>query len=199
MVAYVKKAWRFARLHGVTEAYLMSCVYFIVICIVPTLAASEFELAEAISKKDLENYRFPIDSRFREAWMSFYTASSEVDDITTLVAEGPEIAPSIAAAIKDKKLFKRRYAILALGYLKSAFALDTLRSLVSDKTEEDVFRSDALYSLYRTDEATGIRYARMLIQEAGRMRVGPITMDSAKEIIERPRDIQMTWMIRSGP
>lgn len=165
----------------------------------PCLLGSEIELVEAIPKEELEKHHFPIDTKFRGAWISFYISSSEVDNISALVEGGPEIAPSVSAAVKDKKLFKRRYAILALGYLKNQIAIDVLNQILTDKSEEDIFRSDALYSLFRISVPDGVKCAKMLLVDSHKFGVGPITLNSAKEVIERPHDVEMTWQVRRGP
>ncbi len=67
--------------------------------------------------------------------------------------------PAICAAVAHKDMKYRRYALSALGYIKSPKALPCLERILQDQTEIEYFRGDALQAIYLINQAMGRRYA----------------------------------------
>lgn len=68
------------------------------------------------------------------------------------------MVPTICEAVKNKDMKRRRYAIGALGYINDRAALPTLEAILSDESEIDYFRGDALHSIYQIDRKRGLSY-----------------------------------------
>ena len=68
-----------------------------------------------------------------------------------LIVAGPSIYPTVIAAIKDKKMPLRRYAISFLGNEEVTDAIPRLINIVEDESELDYFRGDALAALYKIE------------------------------------------------
>lgn len=108
----------------------------------------------------------PGGKQFAEAWHAFYDLSDhepEIDD--PLIKRGRPMVPSICSAIQHKDMKYRRYAIGALGYIGDRRALPTLEAILSDRTELEYFRGDALHSIYQLDRKLGLRYAKQYQRE----------------------------------
>ncbi|MDI1362679.1 HEAT repeat domain-containing protein [Methylotenera sp.] len=69
------------------------------------------------------------------------------------------MVPAICEAVKHKDMKRRRYAIGALGYINERAAMPTLEAILSDESEIDYFRGDALQSIYQIDSKRGLSYA----------------------------------------
>lgn len=158
------------------------------------------ELADCIPAKELAAYSFPISKAHRQVWVDFYCGSSEAGNISYLAKAGPAIASEVQAAIKDKKLYKRRYAITALGYIGGQDSLPILKSILDDTTEEDYFRSDALNAIYVIDQSRGSREAAAILKDLPpRSTTPPILIQSAQEIVQHPETISLKWKQNYGP
>ena len=99
-------------------------------------------------------------AKFEKAWQAFYVEADhepEIDD--PLIAKGKRMVPAICEAVGHKDMKRRRYAIGALGYIGDRTALKTLESILTDESEIDYFRGDALHSIYQIDRNLGLRYA----------------------------------------
>ena len=90
----------------------------------------------------------------------------EITQMDPLILAGNKIVPVVLDKIKDKNMPKRRYAIAFLGNGSYHQALPVLESIVTDNTEKDFFRSDALESIYLIDNDKGLQYARQFQVEA---------------------------------
>ncbi len=92
----------------------------------------------------------PTDPRYRTAWREFYYGgSSEIDVGSSLVRVGEPIVPSVCRAIADRNMKRRRYAIAALGWIGDRRALPSIQKVLSDATELQELRADALAAIYR--------------------------------------------------
>jgi hypothetical protein len=99
-------------------------------------------------------------SKYVRAWQQFYVEADhepEIDD--PLIAKGKVMVPAICEAVKHKDMKRRRYAIGALGYINERAAMPTLEEILSDESEIDYFRGDALQSIYQIDSKLGLSYA----------------------------------------
>lgn len=65
-----------------------------------------------------------------------------------LVLAGPRAAPLVAREVSNRRMHLRLYAIWALGSMKNPEVVPTLVRILDDETEESVFRSEALESLW---------------------------------------------------
>ena len=150
------------------------------------------DLKAYVSKRDLEEFHFPLDAQNQQIWFNFYVTASENDTTRVLVNGGAKIVPSAITAVRDKKLFKRRYAIAALGYLKDRAALKVLGDILHDAGELDYFRGDALESLFLIDEEIGKAEAVKVLAEAFDIKGDSLTLRIARRIIYDPTSIQKT-------
>ena len=66
-----------------------------------------------------------------------------------LVAAGPRVLPIVLAAIKDREMPRRRYAIAHLGCARYEPALPVLEAIIEDAGEKDYFRGDALIAAWQ--------------------------------------------------
>jgi hypothetical protein len=95
-----------------------------------------------------------------------------------LKAEGRDVVPLVIRDLPNRAMPRRRYAIAFLGYGQYAEALPALEKILTDPTEIDYFRADALLAIYEISPtrartlASGIHDATGLlerfIQELGR-------------------------------
>lgn len=72
-----------------------------------------------------------------------------------LVLAGPRVRPLVLSAVADREMKLRRYALFYLGCAGYSPARETLRRILSDETELDYFRADALEALWRVDLVEG--------------------------------------------
>jgi HEAT repeat protein len=75
-----------------------------------------------------------------------------------LIINSKKVCPLVCKEIKDKNMPHRRYAIGFLGNEKYKPAKKVLIEILSDETELDHFRADALIALYQLDESIGKEY-----------------------------------------
>jgi hypothetical protein len=76
-----------------------------------------------------------------------------------LCAGGEKIVPLVTEKVRDRNMKRRRYAIGFLGVTESRLPIPVLEKIVKDETEEEVFRGDALHSIYLLDESLGKKLA----------------------------------------
>ncbi len=97
-------------------------------------------------------FRDPAD-----AMRDFLDGRGRFEDQLTdpLVLAGPRVRPLVLSAIADREMKHRRYALSYLGCAGYAPAREPLRRILSDETERDYFRADALEALWRLDQTEG--------------------------------------------
>ena len=156
------------------------------------------EISKTVLPEDLNESTFPVGEKHRKTWTEFYTASSESANISVLVKAGPSIVPEIASAIADKKMYKRRYAILALGYLEEKSVIPALQAILNNPTEKDYFRGDALEAIYILDQSVGRLTAQRLVTET-QTKKDDYLLRTAKRILESPNTIKPKWTEYHGP
>jgi hypothetical protein len=71
--------------------------------------------------------------------------------VQPLCNAGEKVVPLVIEKIKDKDLQRRRYAIGFLGSGNYRQALPVLEKILGDESEQDLFRGDALKSIYLID------------------------------------------------
>ena len=146
-------------------------------------------LADYIPARELNEFHFPIDKNYKKVWFDFYTASYGNDAVRILTSGGVGVAPSIIASVKDKKLYKRRYAIGALGYLRDRSAIPILKNILADDKELDYFKGDALLALYLIDERLATFEAKKLSTAKSDVNGDSYCAYVAKNIINNPASI----------
>lgn len=105
----------------------------------------------------------PKPGPYRNVWLSFYNAGSEVAIAPALIAGGRKMVPHICRAVRDSRMHCRRYAIGALGHLRDRRALLTLETIYADTDEDSLFRGDALEAIFVIDQDLGRSYARNVL------------------------------------
>jgi hypothetical protein len=91
------------------------------------------------------------------AMRDFLKGEDRFEDQLTdpLVLAGPRVRPLITAAVVDREMKHRRYALAYLGCAGYAPAQEAIRRILTDDTERDYFRADALEALWRLDRNEG--------------------------------------------
>ncbi len=97
-----------------------------------------------------------------EAVMADFYSSDSVEEMLMdpLILNADIVAPHVIVEIQNKDMPRRRYAIGFLGNEKVESTLPVLRSILNDSTELDVFRADALESIYQIDHVEGKHQAQ---------------------------------------
>jgi HEAT repeat protein len=109
-----------------------------------------FLLSTLLADAETAQETTPSDPRYRTAWREFYYGgNSEIDIGSSLVRVGEPIVPSVCRAIADRNMRRRRYAIDALGWIGDRRAISSLQKILSDATELQLLRADALEAIYR--------------------------------------------------
>lgn len=92
-----------------------------------------------------------------DAMRDFLDGRGRFEDQLTdpLVLAGPRVRPLVLSAIADREMKRRRYALSYLGCAGHALAREPLLRILSDETERDYFRADALEALWRLDRTEG--------------------------------------------
>ena len=144
-----------------------------------------------------KEYTCPAPGPYKNEWRGFYESDTESAHISHLVHSGKKMVPYLCEAIKDKKMFLRRYAIGALGYLKDEKATPVLRQIFENTKELDYFRGDALESIYIIDQNMGRAIAIRVLSKK------PQKDDSVKMIsdfiVNHPERISLNWEMYYGP
>lgn len=108
------------------------------------------------------------------------------------------MAEEVAKNIQDKNLYKRRYAICALGYIGNQDSIPVLKAILEDPTEKDYFRGDALEAIYIIDQAYGTKEGEEVLA-----RLPATEKDflwrTAEKIVKRPETISLKWQENYGP
>jgi hypothetical protein len=96
-----------------------------------------------------------------KAFNDFLTTSHKESYIVLpLCSAGEKVVPLVIEKIKNKDLERRRYALTFLGTSDYYQALPVLEKTVEDESEVEIFRGDALESIYLIDESKGLRLAK---------------------------------------
>lgn len=101
---------------------------------------------------------------------------SEIIDI--LIVNSEKVCPVVCKKIKDKNMPHRRYAILFLGHERYLPAKAVLLEIISDETEAELYRADALISLYQLDPSEGKKHAAKYQERSDHLR------DTAKAVLK---------------
>jgi hypothetical protein len=124
------------------------------VCISLTLHAQETK-----SDEYLPEYR-PGGAQWAKVWKEFYNNSGcEGELMNPLVHASKAMTPVIIEAIAHQDMKLRRYAIGAIGWRKDKTAIPALEKILTDETEDEVFRGDAMQSIFVLDRSLGKRYA----------------------------------------
>ena len=151
------------------------------------------DLVGSIPAEKLKKFSFPENKNYRSTWVAFYSASGELDKMNILIRADPGIWPSIIEAIKQKKMYSRRYAIGALGYIGDRGAIKTLQEILNDQSELDYYRGDALLSLFQIDEMLGREEADRILRDNPNSESGSFELNIAKTITKDPESIKKRW------
>lgn len=90
------------------------------------------------------------------AMHEFYGSHGREDTLMDpLIRCGERVVPNVLAAIDDKGMPRRRYAIAFLGNGEYRQAIPVLERILADDLEEDVFRTDALEAIACIDRNRG--------------------------------------------
>jgi HEAT repeat protein len=84
-----------------------------------------------------------------------------------LLITGSRSVPIVAAAVKDRQLPYRRYALGYLGWAGDSRALPSLAPILDDSTELDYFRADALEGIACIDKVRGDSLSRQYSADTG--------------------------------
>ena len=77
-----------------------------------------------------------------------------------LILHADLVKDSVIEEVKNPKMPKRRYAISFLGVARLTNALPVLKIILSDTSEVDYFRADALESIYQISPEEGRQLAK---------------------------------------
>ena len=87
----------------------------------------------------------------------FHAAEGRAEDMLMdpLILNADLVKDRVIQDIRNPKMDKRRYAIGFLGNERIAEAIPTLLQILSDESEIDYFRGDALESIFQIDQTRG--------------------------------------------
>jgi HEAT repeat protein len=102
-----------------------------------------------------------------EAYTDFMDTTDQAEDMLMdpLILAGESVVHIVLKEIKSKDMKLRRYAIHFLGNGKFKQAIPVLKTILSDVTEEDYFRSDALGSIFAIDNKLGLVLAKQFMSQ----------------------------------
>lgn len=126
------------------------------------ISFSYFSAYAACPSHVAAHYTCPMYGPNIETWENFYTAGDESSTIVVLA--GDKMVPYVSQAIREKNMYLRRYAIIALGYMKNKSVIEGLNFILNDPEEEDYFRGDALQSIFFLNESLGNNIASKLLK-----------------------------------
>jgi hypothetical protein len=107
-------------------------------------------------------FAFSLGPAPEKAMAEFYTRQAPEETLTEpLVRAGAGIVPVVIREIFNKEMPRRRYAIQFLGEQHHRDALPALEAILSDETELDYFRADALQAISEIDGRRGKELASM--------------------------------------
>ncbi|WP_146204342.1 hypothetical protein [Massilia glaciei] len=100
------------------------------------------------------------------ALKSFYEREVAEDQMMDpLILAGEPVVSLLAKEVENPNMLHRRYAIGALGNLKSKAALPTLEKLSRTSSEHQIMRCDSLVAIGMIDHAEGLRVAASIESE----------------------------------
>jgi hypothetical protein len=118
-----------------------------------------------------------------DALTDFLSAQDRAEDQLTdpLVLAGPRVRPLVLAAIQDRNMKLRRYAIAFLGCASYGPASPIFRRIAADPTEEEYFRTDALEAMWHVNRIEARALAADLVSAPGHlgMTARAVSADSA--------------------
>ncbi len=88
-----------------------------------------------------------------KALHDFYAADGRAEDqlMDPLILNGRRVVPLVIAALPNRDMHLRRYAIGFLGVGRHQDALPSLERILSDESELAYFRADALEAIYQIE------------------------------------------------
>jgi hypothetical protein len=84
-----------------------------------------------------------------------------------LILAGEKVVPLVISSIKNKEMPKRRYAIGFLGNGSYSQAIPALEEILTDVSEKDYIRADALISIYQINATVAVKYAERYKTDTG--------------------------------
>jgi len=102
-----------------------------------------------------------------EALKEFYEADDVMEEqlMDPLILAGQTVVPLVLKEIRNRDMRRRGYAILALGHIGDRRALNGLRKIARDATENDVSRLCALRAIVLIDRTEGMTLAKEYTDE----------------------------------
>ena len=140
-------------------------------------------VALALAIMAVMSYRFSGGPTAEQVMADFYAANGRAEDMLMdpLILHADLVAPIVIESIRDKQMDKRRYAIGFLGNEKISSALPVLRTILTDETEEDYFRADALESIYQIERSEWLSLDKLHADRGdylGRIATGLLSGDT---------------------
>ena len=108
-------------------------------------------------------FLFDLKKSEEEVLNEFFSgknANSEIELMDPLILNSGMVREAVTEMVLDKEMKRRRYAIRFLGNNKIEEALKNLIFIVSDEQEKDIFRGDALRSIFFIEQKKGYDIAR---------------------------------------
>jgi len=125
------------------------------------------------------------------ALKAFYEREVAEDQIMDpLILIGPAVIPLLERDLPNTEMPNRRYAIGALGNLRSEAALPILKTLAGSKTENDYIRCDALTAIAMIEREESLRIANQTAQD------GPKCLGEIADGLKRDYD---AWIKSNAP
>lgn len=143
-------------------------------------------------------YRFvfyPLSLFFSpsKAITEFHTRECAEDQIIhPLIIAGKKVIPLLKTEIKNKKMDKRGYAILAIGKIGGKDDLNFLKEILFDEGEDSTIRYDALLAIFLID----IEYSKKLAESFINEDIKEIT-NLSKNILEFNKESDKMSMLKS--
>jgi hypothetical protein len=96
----------------------------------------------------------------------FYSYNGAEDELMDpLLLAGRKVIPLLIEQIKHQNMPKRRYAILAVGHLGDSSSLPILEKILTDSSENNYFRCDALLAIAMINSKRGYSLAKRYSKE----------------------------------
>jgi hypothetical protein len=128
-----------------------------------------------------------------KALTEFHTRECAEDQIIhPLIIAGKKVIPLLKKEIKNKRMDKRGYAILAIGKIGGKNDLNFLKEILFDEGEDFVIRYDALLAIFLID----IEYSKKLAEYFIDKNVKEIT-NLSKNILEFDKNNDKMSMLKS--
>lgn len=84
----------------------------------------------------------------------------ETANMDPLILAGEKVVPLLLEEIKNRNMPKRRYAIGFLGNGEYIQSIPVLEKILNSSDETDIYRGDALLSIYQINKELGMKYAK---------------------------------------